>query len=124
LLVAATGSAAANVTRVAANATLNIQGTFTGTAGDDRVELAGTLIGTMDLLGGDDLVVIESGADFTQAQFLGGAGVDTLDLTYDPDFVLPGTLAQDFEHLIKRGAGQMTLAVTVAGYSDSIVATA
>lgn len=123
LLVDAAGAAAVNVTRVAANATLNNAGTLTGTLGDDRVELAGAMIGSIDLLDGDDTVVISSGADFTQAQFLGGAGVDTLDLTYDPDFVLPATLTQDFEHLIKRGTGQMTLAGTVAGYSDSIVAT-
>ena len=120
LEVASAASFAAQNTTVAANTTLRSHGTFRGTAGEDSFALAGTFAGSADLLDGDDRVQIASTANFAQASFDGGTGVDTLDLTHDSAVALPAALATRFEHLTKRGSGALTLQGTVAGFSDSI----
>lgn len=121
LALASTASLASQTTTVATGTTLSNDGTFTGTADADSFTLAGTLIGTASFLDGDDQVVIEEGASFAQASFDGGAGVDTLDLTHATALTLPATLTTNFEQLIKRGVGALTLSGTVDGFSDSIV---
>ena len=95
-------------------------GTFTGTTSNDTFVLAGTFIGSVSLLDGNDQVQIADGANFSQAAFDGGAGVDTLDLTSSNALTLEPTLAKNFENLIKRGSGALTLIGTVDGFSDSI----
>jgi autotransporter-associated beta strand protein len=120
LEVASGASLAANTTTVAAGATLRSLGTFTGTPGDDTFTLAGTFVGTDNLLGGNDLVRILDGADISQASFDGGAGTDTMDITTNSALTLSPTLATGFENLIKHGDGTLTLNGTVDGFSDSI----
>jgi len=120
LEIATGASLAAVSTTVAAGTTLRNEGTFTGTAGDNTVALAGTLIGHADLLDGNDRVQIAAGADFSQAAFDGGAGVDTLDLTSSTALSLPQPFATGFEHLVKHGNGALTLAGSVDSFSESI----
>jgi fibronectin-binding autotransporter adhesin len=118
--VASGASFAVQNTTVAANTTLRNSGTLSGTTGADSVALAGTFIGSAGLLDGDDQVQIASTANFAQASFDGGAGIDTLDLTHNNAVTLPSALATNFEHLTKRGSGALTLQGTVAGFTDSI----
>lgn len=121
MLELATGASLAAVsTTVAAGTTLRNDGMFTGTAGDNAFTLAGSLIGHVDLLDGNDQVQIAQGADFSQASFEGGAGVDMLALTYSGALALSETFVTGFEHLVKHGTGALTLAGTVDGFSDSI----
>jgi len=120
LKLASGASLSASKMSVAAGATLGSAGALTGTTGNDTFALAGTFIGSASLLDGDDRVQIADGADFSQAAFDGGAGVDTLDLTSGTALTLGSTLATHFENLTKRGSGALTLAGTVDGYSDSI----
>ena len=114
-------SLAAQSTTMAAGTTLRADGTLTGSTGNDTLALAGTLIGSMSFLDGDDHVQVAEGADFSQAAFDGGAGADTLELTYGSAFNLQNAPATtNFEHLIKRGNGAFTLSGTADTFSDSI----
>jgi autotransporter-associated beta strand protein len=111
---------AVTATSVATGASLRNSGVFTGTAGGDTFKLAGTFIGSAELLDGDDLVQIADGANGSQAAFDGGTGVDTLEFTNSTASTLPPTLATNFEHLVKGGSGVLTLSGNVAQFSDSI----
>jgi fibronectin-binding autotransporter adhesin len=123
LAMAGGASLAAQNTTVSAGATLQADGTFAGTAGNDTLALAGTLRGNVGLLDGDDQVRIAAGANFSQAVFDGGAGTDTLDLTYGNAFSLQDAPTTGFEHLVKRGSGAFTLSGSVDAFSDSITVT-
>lgn len=116
-------------TVVDAGATMTIDGAYNGTADADTFTLSGTLAGggTVDLLEGDDVLTINTGADVTfngvfdastQATadrfVLAGDGEDTLDAG------LIGTVFQDFEEFSKEGAGTWRLAGT--GSNDWSVA--
>ncbi len=114
-------SLAAQNTTIAAGTTLRSEGALTGSMGNDTLALVGTLIGNMSFLDGDDHVQVVEGADFSQAGFDGGAGADTLELTYGGAFSLQNAPATtNFEHLIKRGNGTFTLSGTVDTFTDSI----
>jgi uncharacterized protein with beta-barrel porin domain len=121
LELASGASLSANATTIAAGATLRNAGTFEGTVGDDTLTLGGTLIGAVSLLDGNDQVQIASGADFSQAAFDGGAGIDTIELVYSNPLTLPESFAvTDFEQLTKRGQGELTFSGTVDSFSESI----
>jgi len=106
---------------VAAGAILRNDGTLTGTTGNDSLALAGTFVGTMSFLDGDDHLQITEGANFLEAAFDGGAGSDTLELIYNSSLTWSDTFAvTDFEQLIKRGQGELILSGTVDTFSDSI----
>lgn len=120
LALTSTASLSATTMSIAAGATLSNDGMLTGTAGNDTFALAGTFIGSVSLLDGDDQVQIADGANFSQASFDGGSGVDTLDLTNSGALTLSQTLTTDFESLVKHGNGVLTLSGTVDGFSDSI----
>ncbi|MFC4310350.1 autotransporter domain-containing protein [Steroidobacter flavus] len=121
LEIASGASLEAATTTIAAGATLRNASTFTATTGDNTFTLAGTFIGNANLLDGNDQVEIADGAVFSEAVFDGGAGTDTLDLTYNTFLTLAPTVAVNFEHLIKRGNGELTLAGNFDGFSDSII---
>lgn len=118
--VASTGGFGAQRIEIAKEATVNNAGAFGGTALADELLLSGTLTGKAQMLGGDDRVVIADGANFAQAQFDGGAGSDTLDLTHSAAMTFDNALTANFEHFVKRGAGSITFAGAVSGISDSI----
>jgi fibronectin-binding autotransporter adhesin len=121
LALAGSASLATQNTSVAAGATVSSGGTLTGTAGNDTLALAGTLVGNVSFLGGDDRLQIADGANFSQATFDGGAGTDTLELTYGSALSLQNAPATtSFERLITRGNGAFTLSGTVDEFSDSI----
>jgi subtilase-type serine protease len=120
LELASTASLSATTMSIAVGATLGNDGMLAGTTGNDTFTLAGTFIGSVSLLDGDDQVQIADGAAFSQAAFDGGSGVDTLDLTSNSALTLSQTLATDFESLVKRGNGALTLSGAVDGFSDSI----
>ena len=120
LAIASGASVAAQTTHVVAGTALLNAGTLTGTNAADRFMLDGRLTGNVSLLDGDDRVQVATSADFAQAAFDGGAGVDTLELTHGSALTYRDTLATNFEHLIKRGSGVLTFAGAVTGFSDSI----
>jgi autotransporter-associated beta strand protein len=121
LELASAASLSANATMIAAGATLRSAGAFEGTAGDDTLTLGGTLIGAVSLLDGNDQVQITAGADFSQATFDGGAGIDTIELVYDRALTVPESFAATaFEQLTKRGQGELTFSGAVNVFSDSI----
>jgi autotransporter-associated beta strand protein len=120
LELASGASLGSQTTTIAAGASLRNGGTFVGTAGNDALALAGTFVGSASFLDGNDQVQIAEGANFSQAAFDGGAGVDTLDITSSTTLTLSPTLATGFENLVKRGAGALTLNGAVDGFSESI----
>ena len=108
-------------TVVDAGATMTVDGTYNGTVGADTFTLSGTLAGSgnVDLLDGDDVLTINTGADVTYTGVfdantqatadrfvLAGAGDDTLDAG------LIGTVFQNFEEFSKEGTGTWRLAGT------------
>ncbi|MFC4314220.1 autotransporter domain-containing protein [Steroidobacter flavus] len=113
-------SLSVNATTIAAGAMLRNAGTFEGTATDDTLMLAGTLIGSVNLLDGNDQVRIDSGADFSQGTFDGGAGSDAVELTNAGALTLPADAFNDFESLIKHGSGALTLESAVNGFAENI----
>ena len=58
----------------------------------------------MNLADGDDHVQVTDGADFSHASFVGGTGVDTLEIVNNDALALPGTLTTGFEQLVKSGS--------------------
>src|SRR5690606_16452279 len=115
-------------TEVDAGATLAVDGTYLGTAGADTFTLSGTLQGggTIDLLGGDDVLTINTGATIaftglfdasseTADRFvLAGADDDSFDVG------LIGTVFQNFDDFRKEGTGSWRL--TGAGNQSWTVA--
>ena len=93
---------------VAGGATLRVDGSFNGSAGNDAWTIAGTLAGTgtIDLAGGDDVLTLRDGA-VLDAPVNGGAQTlaDTLILDNATALTLGGTAITGFEQLIKSGAG-------------------
>jgi fibronectin-binding autotransporter adhesin len=109
--VAAGGSVAAQNTTVFSGATLNLEGAYTGTAGNDSFIVAGTVTGgsTLDLLGGDDLFTIQDGADLSGLANAvdGGAGTDTLTADLTGGATLNGAI--NFETLTKSNTGTLLI---------------
>ncbi len=120
LELAAGASLSASAITVAAGATLRNAGTFEGTAADDTFTLAGTLIGSVSLLDGNDHVLIAESADFSQGTFDGGVGSNTVDLTNTSAATIAATTFTGFESLVKHGGGALTFEGAVAGFADHI----
>ncbi|GAB2492553.1 hypothetical protein GCM10027084_01410 [Pseudoxanthomonas sangjuensis] len=99
-------------TYVAMGATLNVDGSFSGSDGDDVMEVAGTVMGNgiVALGDGDDQLVLMEGADLGGlANALdGGAGTDTVQSYVDTTMVLGPTV--NFETLDKGGNGELIVA--------------
>ncbi len=82
LELSGTGGIAAQTTRILNGATLNLTGNFRGTAGEDTFHVAGTVAGpgTLDLDDGNDMLVIQDGANLLglATPLDGGAGGNIL----------------------------------------------
>ncbi|WP_186442606.1 autotransporter-associated beta strand repeat-containing protein, partial [Lysobacter antibioticus] len=74
LEVTAGGSVAAQNTTVAAGSTLKASGLYSGTAGNDRFDSAGTVIGRFDFGAGNDTADFRGGDLSGLSRFDGGAG--------------------------------------------------
>lgn len=97
---------------VASGATLNLDGGFGFTSGDDSLTVAGTVTGsgTLDLGDGNDTFTLQDGADLSglATPVSGGAGTDTLVADLAGSAVLGG--AVDFETLTKTNVGTLNIA--------------
>ncbi|EPJ86104.1 autotransporter-associated beta strand repeat-containing protein [Pseudomonas sp. CFII68] len=96
-------------TTVGNGATLNVDGSFTGTSGNDTMIVAGTVIGTgtVDLLDGDDTFTVQDGADLSGLANAvdGGAGTDTFLADIAGIATLGGAI--NFETLTKTNTGTL-----------------
>ncbi|WP_244755950.1 autotransporter-associated beta strand repeat-containing protein [Pseudoxanthomonas helianthi] len=113
LNVTADGSVTAQTTTVAAGATLEVQGTYSGTAGDDRFTSRGTVIGALSFGSGNDQADFIGGDISGLTALDGGAGTDRLGfngLVLDDDS-LP-TLA-GWERVELLGGSEFTLGSTL-----------
>ena len=110
--------AGAATTSVNSGATLQVDGSYAGSAGGDSVTLSGTLAGTgtIELLDGDDVFTLNTGATvaFTGVVDAAGADADRFVLsgsgTGTFDMGLVGTVFQNFEDFSKEGSGTWRLA--------------
>jgi fibronectin-binding autotransporter adhesin len=122
LQVGAGGSVAAQHTYVASGTALQVDGAFTGTDGDDLMELAGKLSGsgTMGLGNGNDSLVLMEGADMSglARPLDGGAGTDTIQAQVNGAMALGPTV--NFESLTKGGNGTLTVAASQAFDTTSV----
>ena len=104
-------------TVVAAGATLQVDGSYLGTAGSDTLTVAGTVsgAGTIDLGAGDDLLSLTDGATLN-ATVNGGAHAagDTVAINNANAFTFDTSRITGFEILTKQGAGTLTLSGTPA----------
>ncbi|ALN65983.1 outer membrane autotransporter barrel domain protein [Lysobacter antibioticus] len=111
LNVAATGSVVAQDTTVAGGAALNLDGSYSGTAGNDSFTVAGTVAGTgvLNLLDGDDTFTIQDGADLSGLSNAvdGGTGTDTFVADLTGTATLGG--AVNFETLTKTNTGTLNI---------------
>ncbi|MCL1635850.1 autotransporter-associated beta strand repeat-containing protein [Luteimonas sp. SX5] len=109
LNVAAGGSVTAQTTTVAAGSTLLVGGSYSGTTGDDFLDVAGTLDmgGGAFLLGdGDDNFVVHDGT-VVLGTVDGGAGLDTR--AYDINTVADLGALANFEAVTKTGTGVLNI---------------
>ncbi|WP_408953732.1 autotransporter-associated beta strand repeat-containing protein [Lysobacter sp. Hz 25] len=111
LNVTAGGSVAAQTTTVAAGSTLQMDGSYSGTTGNDSFTVAGTVAGagTLDLLDGDDSFTIQDGADLSGLSNAidGGAGIDTFVADLAGNATLGGAI--NFETLTKTNTGTLNI---------------
>ena len=143
LEVGGTGGITAQTTRILNGATLSLAGDFSGTAGDDTFTVAGIIAGpgALDLGDGNDVLVIQDGANLSGlvAPVDGGAGGNTLVTDIAGSATLGGVI--NFETLTKTNAGALhvdgpapsafnivnvnggTLAIGAAGDIDGVAAT-
>jgi fibronectin-binding autotransporter adhesin len=107
---------------VAQGASLHVDGSVLFTPGDDRFVVAGNVggIGTIDMLDGDDTLVLQDGADLSGMAMPidGGAGNDTLQADIAGNAVLGG--AANFETLSKTNAGTLTVAGPATSDFDTV----
>ena len=101
-VAAAASVAGVTSTTVASGATLNVDGAYAGSAGNDTFTLAGTVsgAGSIDLGSGDDVLTIQDGAALNTLIDAGGdvAG-DRVVLDNASAFMLDSTDVSGFEHL-------------------------
>jgi len=101
-----------NTTSVRSDATLNIDGLYTGTAGADTFSVAGAVsgAGSISLDAGDDLLVLSDGAnlDGLATSLSGGDGNDTVTVDITGSATLGGVSA--FETLVKENSGTLHIA--------------
>ncbi|KAF1707528.1 hypothetical protein CSC71_12975 [Pseudoxanthomonas sangjuensis] len=109
LEVTAGASVEAQNTMTLAGTTLQLDGAYAGTAGNDTFTVAGTVTGggTLDLGDGDDTFTIQDGADLSglATPVSGGTGTDTFVADLAGSAVLGG--AVDFETLTKTNIGTL-----------------
>ena len=107
--IAASGSVQATTTVIDAGATLQIDGAFTGTTGDDSLVIGGTVVGngTLSLGDGADHLTVLDGANLAGllTAIDGGAGTDLLETDIATTASLGGV--QGFESLLKSGVGTL-----------------
>jgi fibronectin-binding autotransporter adhesin len=117
LEVGAGGSVTGVVTTtVAGGATLDVDGSYAGTAGGDSMDVSGTIAGTgsIDLGDGDDTLTLDDGAVLDNA-ISGGTGTnDTLVLNNALSLAFDGGNTDGFETLQKDNVGTATLTGTQA----------
>jgi fibronectin-binding autotransporter adhesin len=105
-------------TVVSSGATMTVDGTYQGTAGNDTFTVSGTVngTGTINLLGGDDVLTLNDGADLSGLAnpLDGGAhgAGDTVILNNAGAFALNGGNIVNFEFLQKDNTGTATLTGT------------
>ncbi len=114
--VAAAGSVNGVVTTtVASGATLNVTGSYLGSAGADTMAVAGTVsgAGTINLGAGDDVLTLSDGA-VLNATIDGGthSAGDSIAINNAGAFTLDASRVSGFEILNKQGAGTATLSGT------------
>ena len=101
-------------TTIATGATLNVDGTYGCSAGNDTMTVAGTVSGsgTIDLCGGDDTLTLQDGAVLNNT-ISGGTGTgDTLVLDNAGTLTFDASHTTNFELLQKNNAGTATLTGT------------
>jgi len=101
-------------TTVAAGATLNVDGSYGCSAGDDTMTVAGKVsgTGTIDLCGGDDTLTLQDGAVLNNT-ISGGTGTgDTLVLDNAGSLTFDASNTTNFELLQKNNTGTATLTGT------------
>ncbi len=107
--IASGGSVQATTTVIDQGAKLQIDGAFTGTAGDDSLVIGGTVAGagTLTLGDGADRLTVQDGADLSGllTAIDGGAGTDLLETDIATNASLGGM--QGFEALLKTGVGTL-----------------
>ena len=106
-----------------AGATLNVDGAYAGSAGDDTFTVAGIVSGTgnIDLGDGNDVLTLQDGAVLSAVIDGGNAvGGDTVVLDNASDFTFDGTNVTGFEQLVKQNTGTATLVGTHMYDSTSI----
>ncbi|HWK73523.1 MAG TPA: autotransporter domain-containing protein, partial [Povalibacter sp.] len=109
-------------TMIATGATLNVAGTYQGSAVEDLFETKGTVVGSIDLLDGDDLLRVHADvADLDDAIFNGSAGTDTVAYAHDTDRAFQNTAFSTFESLRKEGTGTLAIAGTLDAFAQSVV---
>ncbi len=102
-------------TTVASGATLNVDGDFTGSAGNDTMTVAGAIngSGTIFFDNGDDVLTLNDGADLSgfSGTLDGGAhsGGDTVVLNNATDLSFGAGTVTGFEFLSKTNTGSATL---------------
>ncbi|WPN36583.1 autotransporter-associated beta strand repeat-containing protein [Pseudomonas sp. P8_139] len=105
-------------TVVSSGATMTVDGTYQGTAGNDTFTVSGTVngTGTINLLGGDDVLTLNDGADLSGLAnpLDGGAhgAGDTVILNNAGALALNGGNIVNFEFLQKDNTGTATLTGT------------
>ncbi|WP_246192181.1 beta strand repeat-containing protein, partial [Pseudoxanthomonas sangjuensis] len=122
LEVTAGASVAAQSTSVAAGSTLQLDGSYTGTAGSDTFVVAGAVTGTgtLDMGDGDDSFTIQDGADLSGLlnPVGGGGGIDTFVADIAGDATLGG--AVDFETLGKTNTGTLHIDGSAPSSFDTV----
>ena len=97
--------------RVAHAASLQVDGHFAGSAGADTMTVAGVVLGSgrVDLGAGNDMLVLQDGADLSglSQALAGGDGEDTLHVDIAGTTALAGVT--QFERLDKRGTGTLQI---------------
>jgi fibronectin-binding autotransporter adhesin len=107
-VVASPGEALDTV--VAAGATLNVDGSYTGSAGNDAFDVSGTVSGTgnIDLADGADTLILNDGAVLANV-INGGTGADALVLNNSLALSFDGGNTAGFELLQKDNTGEATI---------------
>ncbi len=113
-------------TTVAGGATLDVDGDYSGSSGDDTMTVAGTISGTGTIFfdNGDDVLTLNDGADLSgfAGTLDGGAhsGGDTVVLNNAADLTFGAGTITNFEFLAKTNTGTATL-TGVQSYSGGTV---
>ena len=99
-------------TTIATDATLNVDGAYDGSAGNDTFTVAGIVSGggNIDLGDGDDTLTLQDGAAMNAAVSGGAVGADSVVIDNATALTFDGTNVANFEDLTKLNTGTATLA--------------